>query len=172
MLRHPLSFLGGFAVGALVMYYLDEQSGGRRRALARDKMVAAGHDAAWTAQAKGKRAVDRAKGVMATGHLDRVSRHEPDTAQQLHDRIRSRLGRVVSHPRSVHVAIEPDCVCLTGHVLRKEVDHLLAEVQGIAGVDEVRNELQVHETAEGISELQGRTEPPGREQRETEKTPH
>lgn len=172
MIKHPLSVLGGFAAGALAMYYLDAQSGGRRRALVRDKVVSAGHDAAHVARTQGKRAVDHAQGVMATHRLDRVTPTEPASDQQLHDRIRARLGRVISHPRSLHVEVEQGRVRLAGHILRKEVDGLLGELQGLAGVREVRNDLQVHETNEGISELQGRTEAPGREQRRPETVPH
>jgi hypothetical protein len=172
MIRHPLSFATGMAVGALIMYYLDAQGGGRRRALVRDKLVAAGHDAADFAEVKGKRAVDHLKGYAATRRLDRTSPHAPESEQQLHDRIRSRLGRLVSHPRSVQVEVRGGEVCLRGHILTKEQDGLLREVQQFTGVEAVRSELVCHDTPEGIPELQGRTEPPGREQgqREPSKT--
>jgi osmotically-inducible protein OsmY len=170
-MKHPLSFLAGFTAGALAMYYIDTVSGGRRRALVRDKIVSAGHDVADLAEAKGKRAMDHVKGAMATGNLNGMTRTEPESEQQLHDRIRSRLGRVISHPKALQVEVEGGCVCLRGHVLRKEVDNLLSEVQGMAGVTQVRNELEVHDSPEGISALQGRTEPPGaRTQREIEES--
>lgn len=168
MLRHPLSFAAGMAAGALLMYYLDAQGGGRRRALVRDKLVAARHDAADFAEAKGKRAVDHLQGYAATRRADRLSRHEPESDQQLHDRIRSRLGRLVSHPRSVDVEVHGGEVCLRGHIFTREQDELLRQVRSISGVDTVRSELMCHDTAEGIPELQGRTEPPGREQGQQE----
>jgi hypothetical protein len=155
----------GIAAGAAVMYFFDSVSGGRRRALVRDKIVGAGHDAAYFAQAKSKRAADHVKGLFATRHLDRVTRTEPQSDQQLHDRIRARLGRVTSHPKSVHVGVTQGHVTLTGHILTKELDKLVDEVRHNVGVTTVDNQLICHDSAEGISELQGRTEPRGREQR-------
>jgi len=160
-----LSFAAGLAAGALIMYYLDTRAGGRRRALVRDKIVAASHDAADLAKKKGKRAADRLGGIVATGHLDRVTSAEPESEQQLHDRIRARLGRVVSHPKSVDVAVDGACVRLSGHILTKELDGVLDEVKGMAGVEALHNQLMCHDSAQGIPELQGRTEPAGRKQR-------
>lgn len=57
------------------------------------------------------------------------------------------------------------CVRLTGHILTKELDKLLDEVKHNVGVTAVDNQLVCHDSAEGVSELQGRTEPRGREQR-------
>jgi osmotically-inducible protein OsmY len=131
-------------------------SGGRRRSLVRDKAVAVGHDAADLAQAKAKRAADRLRGAVATGDLSGVTHRPPETDQQLHDRIRARLGRVISHPKAVQVTVDRGCVYLRGDVLTREVDPLLAEVGGMVGVTDVRNELQAHDTAQGISQLQGR----------------
>jgi hypothetical protein len=155
----------GIAAGAVAMFFFDSVSGGRRRALVRDKIVGAGHDAAYAGQAKGKRAFDHLRGLFSTRHLDRVTRSQPENDQQLHDRIRARLGRVISHPKSVHVEVNQGRVTLTGHILTKEVAELLNEVERNAGVKAVHNQLVCHETAQGIPELQGRTEPSGREQR-------
>lgn len=155
----------GIAAGAAAMFFFDSVSGGRRRALVRDKIVGAGHDAAYLAQAKSKRAADHLKGLFVTRHLDRVTRSEPQSDQQLHDRIRARLGRVISHPKSVHVEVNQGRVCLTGHILTREVDKLLSEVRHNVGVKAVDSQLVCHDSPQGISELQGRTEPRGREQR-------
>jgi len=155
----------GISAGAAAMFFFDAISGGRRRALVRDKIVGVSHDAAHFAQAKSKRAVDHLKGLVVTRHLDRVTRSEPQSDQQLHDRIRARLGRVVSHPRSIHVVVNQGCVSLTGHILTKEVDRLINEVRHNVGVTAVDNQLVSHDSAQGIPELQGHAEPRGREQR-------
>jgi hypothetical protein len=157
-MRDFLSFAAGVATGTVVMYYLDKQSGARRRALVRDKVVAVGHDAADLAEAKAKRAADRVKGMLATGRLDRVGGDEPDSDQQLHDRIRARLGRIVSHPKSIQIEANQGSVRLQGHVLTQELDVLLREINDMAGVRSIRNELTCHDTAQGIPELQGGTE--------------
>lgn len=155
----------GIAAGAVAMFFFDSVSGGRRRALVRDKIVGVGHDAAYLAQAKSKRAADHLKGLFVTRHLDRVTRSEPQGDQQLHDRIRARLGRVISHPKSVHVEVNQGRVALTGHILTKEVDKLLSEVKHNVGVKTVDNQLVCHDSPQGIPELQGRTEPRSREPR-------
>jgi len=69
-MRGFLRFAAGLAAGTVAMlYYLDKQSGARRRALVRDRFVAAGHDAAGIAEAAVKRASDYAKGIIATRRL-------------------------------------------------------------------------------------------------------
>lgn len=160
-MKPSLFFLGGLLMGACAMFYLDARSGGRRRARVRDKLVGAGHEVADLAQEKAKRAADRAKGMVAARSLGGQTRSEPESDLQLHERIRARLGRVVSHPRSVHVDVEQGSVRLWGHILSKEVDDLLHEVRSMAGVTDLRNDLQAHDTPGHLPELQGRTEPRG-----------
>lgn len=172
-MKHPLSFLAGALSGALVAYYLDAVSGGRRRALVRDKLVSAGHQLSDLTEFRAKRAVGHVKGFMATGHLDRITHAEPASDQQLHDRIRARLGRVISHAKAVQVEVHDGQVCLRGQILRREVDPLLREIERIAGVTGVRHELEIHEIAEGVPALQGRSVPPGAsEQREVQRSSH
>lgn len=169
------TFLAGFAgiaAGVAAMYYLDPVSGRRRRALVRDQVLAAGHQAADYAGAKGKRAVDRLKGYAVTRRLDRHSPHRPESDQQLHERIRSRLGHVVSHPRSVHVTVERGCVQLGGHILIKELDPLLSELKHMPGVRSVDNQLTCHDSPAGVPELQGHTSPSGREPHAAESSVH
>lgn len=167
-----LSLLVGFAAGAATMYYLDPLAGRRRRALVRDQVVAAGHKAADLAEAKGKRAVDRLKGYAVTRRFDRHTPHQPESDQQLHERIRSRLGHVVSHPRSVDVTVENGYVQLGGHILTRELDRLLSEVKDMAGVRSINNRLTCHDSPAGVPELQGHTRPPGPEQRPAEPSLH
>lgn len=165
MKHHPLSVLAGFAAGMIAMFYLDAANGARRRALVRDKLVRAGHQLSDLAEAQGKHIANRAKGIAATHRLDRKSHRAPQSDAQLHDRIRAHLGRVVSHPGSIHVDVQGGCVCLRGDVLTREQEVLCREVQDMAGVREVRNEMQAHDSPEGVPGLQGRQTPRGREQR-------
>ncbi|MFL6693992.1 MAG: BON domain-containing protein [Ramlibacter sp.] len=153
MIKHPVSFLGGCIAGAFAMYYLDQRQGARRRALVRDKLVSAGHDIADRAGAAGKHAADRVRGAMATGRLDGDTSSEPQSDQQLHDRVRARLGRLVSHPRHLHVQVEQGCVCFTGHAVRGELERLLPEVRAMAGVREVKSELQLHDRPDEFQNL-------------------
>lgn len=142
MVKHPLSFAAGAALGAVAMYYLDSRGGGQRRALVRDKFVSAGHDIADAARDKRKHAMDRARGVMSTGRLDRETSHEPGSDHQLHERVRAKLGHVIDHPKAIVVQVSDGCVYLRGHASRMEADRLVNELRQMAGVREVRSELQ------------------------------
>lgn len=78
-----LSWLAlGVGAGAAAMFFFDAVSGGRRRALVRGKIVGAGHDAAYIAQAKSKRAADPAEGALrdpAPGPRDPIRASERPT---------------------------------------------------------------------------------------------
>jgi hypothetical protein len=140
-------------LGAGLMYLLDPQAGGRRRALARDQAV---HGLKKGGVAAGKTARDlanRTRGLVAeTGSK---LHHEQVDDQVLSDRVRSKMGRLVSHPSAIEVAAQDGCVILSGPVLAEEVDKLLAKVHSVRGVREVENRLEVHESAGNISALQG-----------------
>jgi osmotically-inducible protein OsmY len=158
-MKHILNMAAAFAAGAIAMYYLDSTMGRRRRALVRDKIVGVSHDTADFVEAKGKRMVDRAKGVMATGNLDRTSSAEPESDAQLRERVRSRMGHLVSHPRAIDVSVENGVVRLSGQVLAKELDGLLSQLTGMAGVRKVHNALTTLNDPSGFAEQRSSQEP-------------
>lgn len=155
--RQKLGLLGSVGVaaglGAGLMYLLDPQGGGRRRALARDKTVSAlkkGGDAALkTSRDLG----NRTKGLVAEAG-SRLRRGEVDD-QVLSDRVRSKLGRVVSHPSAIDVTACDGCVVLSGPVLASEVDDLLTTAIKVKGVEGIENRLEVHESLGNHPALQG-----------------
>ena len=131
--------LGAAAAGALAMYYLDPQSGAQRRAAFAQLL---------------------ASGLPGTaGHRNRLARRsaqrisQPDAQQdaQLRGLIQSRLGRLVSHPRALDVRVENGVVRLSGHVLEREREGLLLQVQEMPGVQRLVNAMTAHETPEGIA---------------------
>lgn len=73
----------------------------------------------------------------------------------LGDRVRSKIGRIVSHPSAIEVTAENGNTTLSGPVLASEVPHLLSCVKWIGGVKDVNNNLEVHETAGNHPALQG-----------------
>ncbi|MCM5680132.1 BON domain-containing protein [Schlegelella sp. S2-27] len=150
-MRDLFSTLAALAAGAAAMYYLDPQMGRRRRAVARDRLVSVSHDAGDFAQAKGRRAGDRLKGAWA----QIAGSSAPSSDAQLRERIRSRLGRTISHPRAVQVDVVGGQVCLRGDLLAQELDDLLTTVSGMRGVRGIDNQLSAHASAQGISQLQG-----------------
>jgi len=142
------------------MYLLDSQQGARRRSIVRDKAV---HTLHLGGAALGKASRDlahRGKGLAVRAG----SRLRPDAADDrvLHDRVRSKLGRCVSHPSAIAVSVTEGHVTLAGDVLASEVARLLRTVQGVRGVRDVESRLQVHEKAGDVSSLQGGAVRPGR----------
>lgn len=128
-----------FAAGAAVMYYLDPLVGRRRRALVRDKGVAAGHDIEQFARAKSRRAADRLHGVVAETKAA-LSATPVDDAQ-LRERIRSRLGRIVDAPGDIEVDVRAGKVMLRGHASAGEIEEVLDRVSLMRGVASVENHL-------------------------------
>lgn len=130
-----------FAAGAAVMYYFDPIAGRRRRALVRDQGVAAGHDVEDFARAKSKRAADRAYGVKARAGARLADAPVDDL--QLHERIRSKMGRIVEHPSAITVQVSDGHVVLTGSASEEEIESLTDAVSSMRGVDGVDNQLSV-----------------------------
>jgi uncharacterized membrane protein len=145
--------IAGILAGAGLMYLMDPDRGARRRALVRDQAVRARHRLAEGAEATGRDLRNRARGTAA----ELRSRLRPETPDDeiLHERVRSALGRVVSHPGAVEVSVADGRVTLGGQVLAQEVDDLLRTVRDVRGVSEVRDELTVSSSPESMPSLQG-----------------
>ena len=130
-----------FAAGAAAMYYFDPETGRRRRALVRDRGVSASHELEDYASTTSKRMSDKLQGAAARTR-SRVSR-EPVDDEQLHERIRSQLGRVVERPGDIEVQVRDGYVVLSGSADEEEIDQLLSTVAAIKGVEGVDNLLSV-----------------------------
>ena len=146
-------WITGLALGASAMYLLDPRSGGRRRALTRDKARHLIHKAGEAGAKTRRDLANRARGV-AHDAAAVVRRDRPDDAV-LRERVRAKLGRHVSHPS----AIEVDCLggncTLSGKVLASEADGLTGAVAAVPGVANLIDQLERHESADGVPELQG-----------------
>ena len=147
------TLITGVVVGAGAMYLLDPDRGARRRSLLRDQGVHAGHKIGEGLVATARDARNRSRGTAAALR----ARLKADEAEGdvLHERIRSAIGRVVSHPGAITVIVTGERVTLTGQVLATEVDALIRKVRRVRGVAEVRNELEIHRNAARVSALQG-----------------
>ena len=142
----------GFAAGAAFMYFFDPARGKRRRAGVRDKAVAMWHDLTCEMDKARRDVVNRTRGVVATAK-GRFADHQAD-ADVLIQRVRARVGRIVSHPHAISVRAENGRIVLEGPVLGYEVERLLRAVRSAPGVEDVENRLEVHREAD-ISSLQG-----------------
>jgi uncharacterized membrane protein len=143
----------GLGAGMAAMYFLDPNRGGRRRAVAGDKFTSAGNRLPGAVRVTAVDLSNRARGMWAEATKMFMSDNPSD--QVVEARVRSKMGRVVSHPHSIHVTSRDGNVALDGVVLADEVPRLLQSVQSVRGVKSVENNLQPHESARGISSLQG-----------------
>jgi len=123
------------------MYYFDPIAGRRRRALVRDQGVSATHDVEDFATAKSKRAADRVHGVAAKTRAR--LREEPIDDLQLHERIRSRLGRLVEQPSAITVEVNAGHVVLTGSASEEEIEEVHDAIAAMRGVDGIDNRLTI-----------------------------
>jgi hypothetical protein len=152
--RNEVALLTGVAIGAGTMFLLDPERGARRRALVRDKAARAANKTSDGLDTLTRDVASRARGAAASlrGRFDRST---PD-GRQLIERVRAELGRVVSHPRAIDVSVlHEGCVCLTGPILSSEADTALAAIAGVRGVANLEDNLERHETPEGVPALQG-----------------
>jgi osmotically-inducible protein OsmY len=158
--RDQLALLGSVGLGAGLMYLLDPDGGGRRRALARDKAV---HGYKIGSQALRKTSIDvsnRTRGLAAQVNSRFHGEHVDDVV--LEERVRSKIGHCVSHPSAIHVEAHDGRIILTGPVLASEVDELLVKLHKVRGVQGLENRLQIHESPENIPALQGEPATNGR----------
>lgn len=89
--------------GMLVMSLLDPVSGRRRRARARDKFIKFSRLTRSAACAAGRDMRYRGRGLALELAKSMRLKNEPVSDEVLVQRIRARIGRLVSHPHAVHV---------------------------------------------------------------------
>jgi uncharacterized membrane protein len=155
-----LTPIGGIGLGAALMYMLDPDRGRRRRALLRDQLVHAATKAPDAIGATARDLSNRARGLAAqAGSM--FGGDEEAADQVIEARVRSKMGRVVSHPHAIEVAADQGRVTLSGPILAHEVDDLLRCISSVVGVTEVDNQLEVHKEAGNVPALQGGRTRPG-----------
>lgn len=152
-MNHGLKLLFSTGLGAAAMYYFDPARGRYRRALVRDQLVHAGHTASHGTSVVGRDSRNRAIGVGARLR-SLLNAGQPDDAV-LVERVRACLGRVVTHPHSIQVEAHDGTVTLSGPILQDEVPLLIDFTLGVAGVRDLRNQLDVHAEAGTLPALQG-----------------
>jgi osmotically-inducible protein OsmY len=152
-MRDQGKFIGGLLVGAAIMYLLDPDRGGRRRALVRDQAARARNKLGDGLDATARDLGNRARGTAA--ELRSRFRREVVDDTILHERVRSEIGHAVSHPGAIEVSVSDGRVTLQGSVLEQELDKLLSTAGQVRGVSEVINELTVHREPGDTPSLQG-----------------
>ena len=146
--------IGGLGLGASVMYLLDPERGRRRRAMLLDGMTARAIDSERFLKKSGRDIGNRARG-MAAKTRNRVFPAGPVEDDVLAERVRSKMGRYVSHPGAIEVSAAAGHVTLRGPVLADEADGLIRAVESVRGVREVEDRLEVHSEPGPVPALQG-----------------
>ena len=115
----PRKLLSGMLLGAGAMYLLDPDRGARRRSILRDKGV---HASRLLATGLGTTARDvRNRSAGAAAAVGSRLRRDAAGDQIVQERVRTALGRVVSHPSAVKTAVYDGRVFLSGPILQSEI---------------------------------------------------
>jgi uncharacterized membrane protein len=155
-MNQKLSFLtgitAGIGAGAATMYLLDPDRGKRRRALIRDQ---AAHQAHLANAGLGKSERDlrhRVNGLLAIRHW--LPANDTVSDDVLVARVRSKVGRITSHPGALEIAATNGTLQASGPILASEAEHVLACIRAVRGVKGVVNHLEVYDRPEDIPALQ------------------
>jgi hypothetical protein len=148
-----LSALGTAGLGAGLMFLLDPDMGTRRRAILRDKAVSFTRLAAWAADKTYRDLKNRIYGTVASTRSRFTDTGVSDDV--LVERVRSQLGRAVSHPHAIQVIAKDGEVTLSGEILSEDVAELIRMASAVHGVKHVDNRLTIYRRPGEISSLQG-----------------
>jgi uncharacterized membrane protein len=139
--------------GAGLMYLFDPDRGACRRARIKDQASHAVNKTRATAGSVSRDLTNRVRGFAAqAGSVFKSCEADDDT---LAARVRSRMGRAVSHPGAIEVTARDGVVRLSGDALIHEVDALLSCARRAPGVRDVDNQLRIHNRPGDIPNLQG-----------------
>ena len=137
-------FLGSVA-GAGVGFLFDPDSGRRRRVRGRDKALHALRAGRTGLTRMMRDFANRIRGAWAEAEARLRLEQVPD--EVLLERIRARLGRVLTHPSALFLDLEQGRVVLSGPIFSDEVAAALRTVSATRGVKRVDNCLEVYERA-------------------------
>ena len=133
-----LTWMGGITLGAFAMYIADPVQGRRRRALIQDKLTHVRHSTSRLMDQTLHDAHNRWSGVQASAlRMLSPRQAKPIDDHVLEARVRSRLGRTMSHMRDVEVHAHQGAVTLSGNLGSDEQEKVLRLVAAIPGVESV-----------------------------------
>lgn len=144
-MKYSESMLFGMALGAGLVYFLDPDKGGRRRALVRDQLTHAGHELEDAARKGARHSRNIAIGKAHELKASLTERQVDDVV--LEERVRSSVGRAAEHARHVEISADDGTVTLRGAVTPGEVQSVVRAAKRVRGVEHVANQLDVRERA-------------------------
>jgi uncharacterized membrane protein len=144
--------VGAATVGGLMAYFLDPDTGRRRRALVKDRTTNLIKEADRAIGKASRDLSNRARGAVAEARsllpLPTVS------DEVLAEQVRSRIGRVISFPHFLEITARDGVITLRGAALQSEVDKLRSTVASVRHVTSIRNELKTYKEPRDIPGLQ------------------
>lgn len=144
----------GAVLGAATMFVFDPNKGRRRRALLRDQARRSLTNIGRLVRLSARDFGHRTRGVGATvRRLFKRNRVTDDLV--LIERVRAKMGRVVSHPHAIQIGARDGRVTLSGPILPEEAEPLLATVRSVWGVSGVEDHLVIFDRPDSIPSLQG-----------------
>jgi uncharacterized membrane protein len=144
--------MGAATVGGLLVYFLDPDTGKRRRALVKDRSVSFVKDADRAIGKASRDMSNRARGAVAEAR-SRLPLHSVSD-EVLVEQVRARLGRVNSFPHLVEVSARDGVIRLHGAALESEHDNFISAISSIRHVSSVRNELKTYKSPQDIPGIQ------------------
>ncbi len=146
--------IGSFLAGAAAMYFADPNRGRRRRAVARDKFLAAFRDVGTEFEKAGRDVWNRAHAIPPAARS--LWKSEPVDGPVLVERVRAAVGRACSHPHAIRIHSGGNGqIVIEGPVLKHELDYLMKRVHAVSGVLQVVSRLEIFNEPYGVSSLQG-----------------
>jgi len=140
-----LSWMGGIALGAIAMYIADPVQGRRRRALIQDKLTHVTHATSRLMDQTLHDAHNRWSGLQASAmRMISPRQAKPIDDHVLEARVRSRLGRAMSHMRDVEVHAHQGAVTLSGNLDSEAQEKVVRLVAAIPGVESVVGPMEMH----------------------------
>jgi hypothetical protein len=136
------------------MYLLDPRLGRRRRALLRDKVIRLLRKVNHAADATLRDLAHRSWGVWKELGSIFEHKHREVSDEVLVERVRSKVGRVVSNPHSLKVDARHGRVILSGPVFVDEAGRLFSTVSHVHGVSDIEARLEKHSRSERVPGLQ------------------
>jgi hypothetical protein len=141
-----ITFAAGAGIGAAAAFFLDNQSGNRRRKLAADKAGRFTREGAGTMQGAAQAAGAQAKGMAAKAqHVATGGDSAPGDDNTLKNKVQSEIFRDADAPKgAVEVTVVNGIVELRGQVDDpSQAETLELKTRMVSGVKDVRNMLHL-----------------------------
>lgn len=154
-----LALVIGVLGGAALMYLFDPDRGTQRRAALREQANRVAADVSESVQETSERVREEVSRVVTEAEESiehaaeqvkgAVGEAKIDTADLALDALaRAEVGRNVSDPAAVEVAVKAGVVTLSGKVLASEAQPLVDKIQALPGVVSVQNHIEIHDAPE------------------------